>query len=71
MQDLEYKYLQIIKELVILKCRSSKNLLIRLFIWFYKALLRKRHKKLVKQFEKFGGDKKAFLIWNNLLLKHI
>lgn len=71
MQDLEFKYIQVIKELKTLEGRKSKNLLIRLFIWFYKRMLKKRHNQLVSEFEKNGGDKKAFVIWNNMLSKVI
>ena len=71
MKNLEFKYLQIIKEIKNLEETKEKNIFIKPMIWFYKMLIKKRHTKLVKQFEKNGGDKKAFVVWNNLLLKAI
>jgi len=71
MQNLEFKYLQIIKEIETLRGRKSKNILIRFFILLYKGMLWMRNKKLVRQFKKDGGDKEAFKIWNEMLLKYI
>ena len=65
MQDLEYKYLHYINQI------QQRNFWAWIFRPMYKKRLKKRHTQLVSEFEKHGGDKEAFVIWNKLLLKHI